>query len=120
MDSAPKAFDAGARTLSGTPSEAAGVADYTGSVTDADADEAEQVVVVSVQVVVTFPGADGATWPEVAAVGLCEGADSPVVAWTSRFVLAGETLPAPSPGSGLRITELRLTLFDRSRIVAAE
>ena len=61
---------------------------------------------------VTFPGADGLTWPEVAAVGLCEGADGPVVAWTSRFVLAGETLPAASPGSGIRITELRLTLFD--------
>ena len=67
---------------------------------------------------VTFPGADGLAWPEVAAVGLCEGADGPVVAWTSRFVLTGETAPAVSPGSGIRITELRLTLFDRSRISA--
>ena len=66
---------------------------------------------------VTFPGADGLVWPEVAAVGLCEVADGPVVAWTSHFVLAGESLPAASPGSGLRITELRLTLFDRSQIV---
>ena len=66
---------------------------------------------------VTFPGANGLAWPEVAAVGLCEGADGPVVAWTSHFVLAGETVPAVSPGSGIRITELRLTLFDRSRIV---
>ena len=69
---------------------------------------------------VVFPGEGGSAWPEVAAVGLCEGADGPVVAWTSHFVLAGETLPAASPGSGLRITELRLTLFDRSRIAAAE
>ena len=64
--------------------------------TDADGVEAEQVVGVTVQVVVTSFGVDG-----------------PVVAWTSRLVLAGESLPAASPGSGLRITELRLTLFDR-------
>ena len=112
------AFDAGARTLSGTPSEAAGATDYTCTVTDADGDEAEQVLSVTAQVVVTSPGADGLAWPEVAAVGLCEGRTARW--WTSRFVLAGGTLPAVSPGSGLRITELRLTLFDRSRIVAAE
>ena len=51
MDAVPDAmaFDAGTLTLSGTSSEAAGATDYTCTVTDADGDEAGQVVSAAVQ-----------------------------------------------------------------------
>lgn len=50
MDAVPDgmAFDADRRTLSGTPRAAAAATDYTCTVTDADGDEAEQVVSITV------------------------------------------------------------------------
>ena len=42
-------LDADTRTLSGTPSTAAAATDYTCTVTDADGDEAERVVSVTVE-----------------------------------------------------------------------
>ena len=51
MDAVPDGmeFDADTRTLSGTPSTAAAATDYTCTVTDAEGDEAEQVVSVTVE-----------------------------------------------------------------------
>ena len=50
LDALPEgmAFDAGARTLSGTPGEAKAATTYTCTVTDADGDEATQTVSLTV------------------------------------------------------------------------
>ena len=62
-----------------------------------------------------FPRRDSIRWPPVAVVGFSEGATGPVVAWTSGFIAAG-TAAQIATNRSYRVTELRLTLFDRSRI----
>ena len=63
---------------------------------------------------VVFPPA-GSAWPQVVAVGFAEGPSGPIHAWTSHFIAPIEGRMGTN--TRFRVTDLRLTLFDRTRVV---